>query len=166
MDDDDDEAAPARSAKGKSSGGGEKGGCDTCDGNKKKKKKYKTEREAAIAQMKEYNPKSIAENREYGGWIQKNPDGTFSADTTVKGSIDGLSNMPEKGPDDVSWWHTHGAYDPAYDSENFSGMTGDKGYSKANDAIGYVATPSGAIKMYNPGTDTVTTLGARAPGGK
>jgi len=141
-------------------------GCGSCaTGKDDKKKKYKTEREAAIAQMQEYNPKSIAEDREYGGWIEKNPDGTFSADTTVKGSIDGLDNMPNKGPNDVSWWHTHGGPDPGYDNENFSGLNGDKGYSKANNAIGYVATPSGAIKMYNPTTDTVTTLSARAPGG-
>jgi Domain of unknown function (DUF4329) len=137
------------------------GKCATCAG--AKKKKYKTAREAAVAQMKEYNPKSVAENREYGGWIDKNADGTYSPAETVRGSTDGLTNMPEKGADGVEWWHTHAAYDPAYDSENFSGLTGDKGYSNANSAVGYVATPSGAIKMYNPGTGAVTTLGDRAP---
>jgi hypothetical protein len=71
--------------------------------------------------------------------------------------------MPSKGPSDVVWYHTHGAADPGYDNENFSGATGDKGYSKANNAVGYVATPSGAIKKYDPATDTVTTLGDTAP---
>lgn len=137
-------------------------GCATCTA-ASKKKKYKTAREAAVAQMKEYNPKSVAANREYGGWIEKNPDGTFSPGQTVKGSIDGLDNMPDKGANGTEWWHTHGAYDAHYDSENFSGLTGDKGYSNANGAVGYVATPSGAIKMYDPGTGAVTTLGERAP---
>jgi hypothetical protein len=108
--------------------------------------------------MQDANPKSKEKNLEMGGWIRKNPDGTFTPQPSVTGSPAGLDNMPAKGADDVAWWHTHGAYDPAYDSENFSGATGDKGYSKANNAPGYVATPSGAIKKYDPATDTVTTL--------
>ncbi len=113
--------------------------------------------------MREANPKSVKEGREYGGWVRKNGDGTFSYDPPVKGSKDGLTNMPSKGASDVVWYHTHGAPDPGYDNENFSGATGDKGYSKANSAIGYVATPSGAIKKYDPASDTVTTPGATAP---
>jgi hypothetical protein len=126
-------------------------------------KTFATAEEAAIAAMKEANPKSVKEGREYGGWVRKNSDGTFSYDPPVKGSKDGLTNMPSKGPSDVVWYHTHGAADPGYDNENFSGATGDKGYSKANNAVGYVATPSGAIKKYDPATDTVTTLGDTAP---
>jgi hypothetical protein len=113
--------------------------------------------------MKEANPKSVKENLEYGGWVKKNADGTFSYDTPVRGSKDGLTNMPSKGTSDVLWYHTHAASDPNYDNENFSGATGDKGYSKANNAVGYVATPSGAIKKYDPATNTVTTLSDTAP---
>jgi hypothetical protein len=120
--------------------------------------KYPTAEAAAIAAMQDANPKSKAKNLEMGGWIQKNPDGTFTPRPPVTGSPAGLDNMPAKQSDDVAWWHTHGAYDPKYDNENFSGATGDKGYSKANNAPGYVATPSGAIKKYDPATDTVTTL--------
>ena len=126
-------------------------------------KSYATAEEAAIAAMKEANPKSVAEGREYGGWVRKNSDGTFSYDPPVKGSKDGLTNMPAKGASDVVCYHTHGAADPGYDNENFSGATGDKGYSKANNPTGYVATPSGAIKKYDPSTDTVTVLGDTAP---
>jgi hypothetical protein len=121
-------------------------------------KKFATAEEAAIAAMKEANPKSVKEGR-----VRKNGDGTFSYDPPVKGSKDGLTNMPSKGASDVVWYHTHGAADPGYDNENFSGADGDKGYSKANNAVGYVATPSGAIKKYDPATDTVTTLGDTAP---
>lgn len=125
--------------------------------------KFATAEEAAIAAMKEANPKSVKEGREYGGWVRKNGDGTFSYDPPVKGSKDGLTNMPSKGTSDVVWYHTHGAADPGYDNENFSGATGDKGYSKANNATGYVATPSGAIKKYDPATGNVTTLSEKAP---
>jgi RHS repeat-associated protein len=120
--------------------------------------KFATAEEAAVDAMQKTNPQSIKENTEYGAWVHKNPDGTFSSAPPTKGTIDGLGNMPAKGPDDVAWWHTHGGPDPGYDSENFSGATGDKGYSKYYNAPGYVATPSGAIKKYDPSTDTVTTL--------
>jgi hypothetical protein len=126
-------------------------------------KKFATAEEAAIAAMKEANPKSVKEGREYGGWVHKNSDGTYSYDPPVRGSKDGLTNMPDKGPSDVVWYHTHGAPDPGYDNENFSGNDGDKGYSKSNNAVGYLATPSGAIKKYDPATNTVTTLGDTAP---
>ena len=113
--------------------------------------------------MKEANPNSVRENREYGGWVHRNADGTFSYVPPVRGSIDGLDNIPDKGPSDVVWYHTHGAADPHYDSENFSGADGDKGYSRQNNATGYVATPSGAIKRYDPATDTEATLPDTAP---
>lgn len=125
--------------------------------------KFATAEEAAVAAMKEANPTSVNQNLEYGGWVKQNADGTYSYDPPVQGTADGLTTMPAKGPSDVVWYHTHAAYDPNYDNENFSGATGDKGYSKANNAIGYVATPSGAIKKYDPATDTVTTLPDTAP---
>jgi len=125
--------------------------------------KYSTPEAAAVAAMQEANPKSVKAGREYGGWVRKNSDGTFSYDPPVKGSKDGLTNMPDKGPSDVAWYHTHGAADPGYYNENFSGATGDKGYSKANNATGYLATPSGVIKKYDPATNTVTTLKETAP---
>jgi hypothetical protein len=126
-------------------------------------KKFATAEEAAIDAMQNANPTSVTENLEYGGWVYKNDDGTYSYDPPVRGSEAGLSNMPDKGPNDVVWYHTHAAYDPNYDSENFSGATGDKGYSKVNNAVGYVATPSGAIKKYDPASDTETTLAEKAP---
>lgn len=124
---------------------------------------FATAEEAAVDAMKNANPKSVAEGREYGGWVYENDDGTYSYDPPVRGSKDGLSNMPDKRDKDVAWYHTHGAPDPGYDNENFSGATGDKGYSKATSSDGYVATPSGAIKKYDPATDTVTTLPDTAP---
>jgi hypothetical protein len=71
--------------------------------------------------------------------------------------------MPGKGPNDVAWWHTHGAPDPGYDTENFSDLQGDKDFSRYYDAPGYLATPSGTIKRYDPATDSVTALTQTAP---
>src|SRR5215467_4518442 len=99
-------ATPEKAAKG---GSKKKKKCASCDGaDKAEPKKYDTAEDAAVDKMKEYNPKSVAENREYGGWINRNEDGTFSPGQTVKGSVDGLSNMPDQGPNGAAWWHTHG----------------------------------------------------------
>jgi len=145
--------------------GGEDPGQPSCGGAASPcpPKKFATAEEAAIDAMKNANPKSVKEGREYGGWVYKNDDGTYSYDPPVRGSKDGLTNMPSKRSKDVVWYHTHGAADPGYDNENFSGASGDKGYSKANNAVGYVATPSGAMKKYDPDTNTVTTLSETAP---
>jgi hypothetical protein len=95
--------------------------------------------------------------------VKKNSDGTFTPRSPVTGTKDGLTNMPSKQADDVAWWHTHGAADPGYDNENFSGNNGDKGYSNANNAVGYLATPSGKIKKYDPSTGSDTTLPQTTP---
>lgn len=146
---------------GAGSGGAPAGGCVTpCPA---APKKYATAEEAAIAAMQEANKKSVPEGREYGGWVYKNSDGTYSYDPPVQGTKDGMTNMPAKPANGEVWYHTHGANDPGYDNENFSDTPGDKGYSKQESATGYLATPSGVIKKYDPTTGTVTTLPQTAP---
>lgn len=138
---------------GAGSGAGGNGGTGAGTGTGTAPRSYATAEEAAIAAMREANPRSVAENLEYGGWVHRNPDGTYGYDPPTQGQPAGLSNMPDKGPNDVVWYHTHGATDPAYDNENFSGATGDRGYSRANNAPGYLATPTGTIKRYDPAAD-------------
>lgn len=123
--------------------------------------RFATAEAAAVFAMQLANPRSVAVNLEYGGWVSQNSDGTFTYGPIVQGSAAGLANIPNKGPNDVVWFHTHAGPTPG--AENFSGATGDKGYSTANNATGYVATPSGAIKKYDPATNTETTLPDRAP---
>jgi len=125
--------------------------------------KYATVDEAAVAAMKAANPGSVKQHREFGGWIQRNADGTYTPHEATRGTKAGLENIPSKGADDVAWWHTHGSSDKGYDNENFSGDDGDKGYSKATNAVGYLATPSGVIKKYGPGTNSESVLGDTAP---
>ena len=105
------------------------------------------------------NPSSIADSREYGGWIHKDADGKYHYSEPTKGTKDGLANIPDAAATDVAWYHTHGSADPGYDNENFSGATGDKGYSDALNKVGWLATPAGAIKKYDPATHTVTNEG-------
>ena len=73
-----------------------------------------------------------------------------------KGTRANVEGMPRKGRSDVAWYHTHGAGSIFYDVENFS--KSDKRFSELNKVIGYLGTPSGAIKKYNPVTDEVTVI--------
>ena len=142
--------------------------CATCTPPKKEGEeefgaKYKTKDEAAAAAMKAYNPRSISDNREWGGFIKQNADGTFSRTGLYKGelasvALPGAGRPGEPGSDVVGWWHTHGGPDPAYDGEIFSGMNGDMGVSSYYGITGYVATPSGKMMSYNPATGSVTVM--------
>jgi hypothetical protein len=151
-----------RSSTPPASGGGtaDAAGCVAgCDADTPYDRRYATAEDAAVAAMQEANPRSHEMNREIGGWVQRNEDGTYTPRPPVTGTIDGLSNMPDRQSNDVAWWHTHGAYEPGYDSENFS--EDDRDYSDANSAPGYVATPSGAMRVYdpaNPGDGSGTLL--------
>ena len=68
---------------------------------------------------------------------------------------------PPRGKKVVGILHTHGAYDPRYDSENFS--PNDKNAAKAYNAPIYVATPNGTLKKYEPSTNTVSVLSTSMP---
>lgn len=111
--------------------------------------KYPTQDASAIDAIKDINPKSIAEGREYAGRIYKNPDGTYSYTAPNRGTKD--SSNPGSYPPGTTnggYYHTHGADDPGYDNENFS--SADKTFSEREGAPGYLGTPKGAIKKYVP----------------
>lgn len=61
---------------------------------------------------------------------------------------------PPKGKTVVSILHTHAAYDPNYDNENFSSADENAAavYTKNNktNVEIYVATPDGSLKKYDP----------------
>lgn len=72
-------------------------------------------------------------------------DGTYGYTKPIKGTIDGVNpggpNSVPQGKLAVAYYHTHGAYDPLYNSEQFS--TADINYARAYNIDGYVATPGG-----------------------
>lgn len=101
------------------------------------------------------NDTSIAENKEYGGYVYKNADGTYSYTAPNPGTLDStqLGPKPDSGTV-VGDYHTHGAYDPKYDNENFSpqdkvGYSGDYRY-------GYLGTPNKTFQRYDSKDGTIT----------
>lgn len=109
---------------------------------------YPTNDEAAIDAINDINTTSIANNREYAGWIYKNPDGTYSYSYANPGTMDGSIPGPLPPGPIAGEYHTHGKYDPNYDNENFS--PGDKRAADSLGQPGYLGTPNNAIKKYLP----------------
>ena len=119
---------------------------------------YTTMDGAGTNAVTDINPTSISTNTEHGGYVYKNPDGTYSYTAPVSGGPAGLTTLgptPSTGTV-VGDYHTHAAYDPNYDNENFSPT--DKNGNKADNTTGYLGTPSGAVKKYDPTTGKTTTL--------
>jgi len=122
--------------------------------------RFASQNEAARYVLNETNPASVAQNVEYGGWVYRNSDATYSATEPRRGTIDSVNlGSPENVPYGraTASYHTHGAYDPRYDSENFS--TVDISTNNIWKTDGYLATPSGAFKYFNYLTGVITTLG-------
>ena len=150
-------STPPASGDGNSNAGGCVGNCSAAT---PYERKYATAEDAAVAAMQHENPGSVASNTETAGWVQENSDGTFSPRAPVPGDIDSADpGAPQSN--DVAVWHTHGGPDPRYDSENFSDA--DRNFSEHYDRPIYVATPSGAMKRYDPSDNSTTTLPETAP---
>lgn len=130
---------------------------------------YATQDEAAEAALNDINPLSVAEDREYGGMIYRSPDGTYSVtDPNRRGEL-GLVEVDPGGPESVppgttatAYCHTHGASNPNYVSERFSGILtdgSDIGYANRYHIDGYLATPKGLLMRYDHETCLITTIG-------
>ena len=128
-----------------------------------KQNTFKTQQDAVTEVSNNINPVSTAENIEYGGMIYKNSDGTYSYTEPVKGTVGGVNpggpSAVPPGATATAYYHTHGAHDPEYDSENFSGADGDIGYADYYKIDGYVATPNGSLKQYDYKTGKIETIG-------
>jgi RHS repeat-associated protein len=130
----------------------------------KKPQRFSSADAAAIAFAKKYNPKSIAENREYGARIRahqsRNGKLYYTYGKVVKGGESGL-NLPQRHQNDVADIHTHAGWSPDYDSWMFSftDLSGNLG----EDAIGYVATPEGKLLSFNPFKAKVKVVSSLIP---
>jgi hypothetical protein len=136
-----------------SSGGG--GGSDD-------RARFGSQQQTARQVLNDVNPTSIAQNREWGGYIYRNADGSFSATNAVKGTATSVllpspSNAAPTGAVTTASYHTHAAFDPRYDNENFSPQ------DILSDTLfridGYLATPKGQFKYHNVGNGRVVILG-------
>lgn len=81
------------------------------------------------------------------------PDKGNGADTGVP--------QPPSGKNAVADIHSHAAYDPLYDNDNFSQTDKDDNDRKGID--GYVATPAGILKKYDHISHTVTVISRKIP---
>lgn len=126
--------------------------------------RFSTQHDAARNVLNAINPTSVAENREYGGWVYRNSDQTYSATEPNKGTSDSvILGSPLAVPDGsvtTASYHTHAAFDTAYDNENFS-LT-DLALDVAWEFDGYLGTPAGYFKYHNYLTGVITTLGTIA----
>ena len=114
--------------------------------------KYKTRRQAGVQAIRDILKRSVCENTEFAGALVQNPDGTFSYTEPRPGGPAGSSVHVEdipRGGQLVGDYHTHGAYDPNYDNENFGDVDMNANDNEGPDGSpGYLGTPKGAIKVY------------------
>jgi hypothetical protein len=140
--------------------------------------KYRSARCAGWNAENDYDPISRRRNLEYGGFIYRNPDGTFSyTDPSANhsagiGTPDSIPNFWNitipAGTRRAGWYHTHAAYDPAMNSPG-NPAPGQPGYNWHNDGNevfsnddrdisdidlqglpGVLGTPRGTIEWYVP----------------
>ena len=124
--------------------------------------RFASQNAAALDVLNNINPRSIAENREYGGWVYVNPDASYNYTTPVPGEAASVtlpfpSAVIPSGSMETASYHTHAAFDPMFDNENFSPT--DLESDRAFGVDGYLATPGGQFKFHNVETGEIITLG-------
>jgi uncharacterized protein RhaS with RHS repeats len=137
---------------------------------------------AAKAALVNANPKSIRDNLEYGGLIYKTPNGRYDFTKPTRGTDQGVNPWSAQGAvpkcaQVVGDYHTHGDYSLAgqggkairtsnpkqdsFNSDNFSGgdYTGISSDARGKPEYkGYLGTPSGVFKVFDPKTRTTGNL--------
>jgi hypothetical protein len=115
-----------------------------------------------------YNGKSIKEGQEYGSRIYVVVQGGKTYYTYTEPNTGGDATVnPSKEPAGtkaVADVHSHGKYEAEYDNNNFS--TGPKSDEEDNNntgLTGYLTTPNGSLKKYDPKTQTQTTVSTDLP---
>lgn len=127
--------------------------------------RFKTQSDAARDVLNKINPTSIRENKEYGGWVYINVDGSYASTKPVSGDNDSVL-LPNrrlalpKGSLATATYHTHAAFDPRYDNENFS--PGDLESDRSIGVDGYLGTPLGQFKYHELKTGKIYVLGTIA----
>ena len=109
------------------------------------------------AELNALQPRSIAENREFCGYLGLNPAGDFAISPPKRGSLDGCTpNDPPASLQLIASYHTHAAYSYDYDSETPSpdDLMGDI----AEGVDGYIATPGGRVWFNDAAARTAILL--------
>jgi hypothetical protein len=142
---------------------------------------FATPEGAALVALAVANPQSVRDNKEYGGLIYKGADGRYYSTGPIQGGDQGVDPHAAPAPAGtqvVGDYHCHGDYstqdpttgaavrsgDPAHDDFNSDNFSGPDKTGIASDGAGtpgykgYLGTPSGTFKQYDPATGKDTTL--------
>jgi len=125
--------------------------------------KYPSVKCAGYNAASEFNPPSIAQNREYTGYIYQNPDGTFSytdphaigRNGKKDGGIGDARNAPignvviPAGPIQ-GWFHTHSGGPLNAANKDFSPDDMSISDTYLHGVPGFLGTPKPEIRMYIP----------------
>jgi len=118
--------------------------------------------DTARARLNNINPRSVRENREFGGYIFQAADGSYGSTIPVRGEAASVTLLIPRlavpaGTMATASYHTHAAFDPRFDNENFSptDLEGDRQFN----LDGYLGTPGGAFKYHEVSTGRIQTLG-------
>jgi hypothetical protein len=94
--------------------------------------------------MESMNTLSIRFNREVCGYVLRHPNGAYSSTKVSWGGQASCASLPVvDGMEVASSWHTHAAWDPAYDGEvpSIQDVEGDMRMG----VNGWVGTPGGRL---------------------
>ena len=114
-----------------------------------------------------YGTQSIQENREFSARIysytDKNGDEKFTYNVPKRGGKASSSSkeLKEEEGETVAEIHSHGAYDPNYESNKFS--SADINYAESNETPEFITTPNGSLQKYDPRTDKKTNISFDSP---
>jgi hypothetical protein len=123
--------------------------------------RFTTQNAAGFDAINAINPTSVRENREHGGWVYRNPDGSFGRTPAVPGQVAQVDLVPAlqfvpNGTNLAASYHTHGGPDPRFDNENFSPQ--DVIADRSLGVDGYLGTPAGFLKWHQHRTGQIVTV--------
>ncbi|MBL1435495.1 MAG: DUF4329 domain-containing protein [Rhodobacteraceae bacterium] len=109
------------------------------------------------AQFNAIQARSIAENREYCGYLGLLPNGDFAISPPKRGQPAGCTpNNPPANMQVIASYHTHAAYAPRYDSEVPSATDLEGDISEGIN--GYVSTPGGRLWFTDGAAQSTTQI--------
>ena len=120
---------------------------------------FSSSRDAARAALNKVNPRSIRENREYGGWVYRAKGDSYSFTSARSGALDHVSLGPKPQATQASY-HTHGGNNPGFDGEHFSAS--DIRSDNQQGVDGYLGTPLGRFLYYNRSSGSISQIGSVA----
>lgn len=118
------------------------------------------ETEFVMGLMASMNQLSVRFNREVCGFILQDAAGTYTTTKVSWGGEASCASLPlEQGMRAVSSWHTHAAWDVAYDGEvpSIQDVEGDMGFG----VNGWVGTPGGRLWFVDGTTGTMRQVCGR-----